>query len=226
MHLLEHAVDVMKKNSTLRGTSVRAMERQIGQLKRIFKARINVGENINNILQRQALLNFIKNTKMMSFESAKDRKATPYKASSFLYHPSLNESNRAIMAQLWAPISPEFYFDVDDLYVCQDSLKTLVKMDKFIPALKACKKRLLSSSLPLSSININFDQVVQVAGKAWQQDVVYTSSFAKLKQSTNKLNRRGGEYVMFTSCHTRKRLVSHRRNKVKSKFSNCAFLLL
>lgn len=75
----------------------------MGSLKRILKSRVQVGENINRILQRQALLNFIQNSNMMSFLSAKEKYSRPYKESSFMYHPKITDENKDVLAQLWAP---------------------------------------------------------------------------------------------------------------------------
>lgn len=71
-------------------------------------------------------------------------------------------------------------------------------------ALKACKKRLYSMRSRVSDVYINLDQDISIAGKLWQNDSTLTSAFAKLRQTTNKLNLRGGEYVRFSSFHTTK----------------------
>lgn len=203
MHHLDHAVFIIKQNSTPRGTSVRSMERSIGVLKKSFKARINVGESINNVLQRQGLLNFFKNTKMMSFEGVK-KEVTAYKESSFIYHPSMTENDRSIMSQLWFPFAPEFNLSSIENDLGQLLVKDLVSAQKLIEALKGCKKRLFSlTNTPLSRIPIDFNQPIKVAGKAWQADIVYTSSFAKQRLS-KKAIKRGGEHVMFESYYTKK----------------------
>lgn len=201
-HLLSHIKYIIERNSTLRSNSLRVMERNIGKLKRIIKSRVQVGENINNILQRQALLHFIRNTKMISFESAKERDSRPYKESSFMYHPRISDENRDIMAQLWAPIVNDVYIDEQSEYLCEASLKKLVSTEKFVTALRACKRRMFSSSDRVSNIQVNLDQRINIAGKLWQNDTILTSSYAKSKQSTNKLNLRGGEFVRFSSFHT------------------------
>ncbi|CAO3623086.1 unnamed protein product [Mucor hiemalis] len=93
VHHLDHAIFVIKQNSTLRGTSVRVMERNIGEIKKTLKARVNVGENVNNIIRRKGLLTFIKNTGMMSFQSLKEQEEErcSHKASTFMYHSSMKE---------------------------------------------------------------------------------------------------------------------------------------
>lgn len=206
VHHLDHAIFVIKQNSTLRGTSVRVMERNIGEIKKTLKARVNVGENVNNIIRRKGLLTFIKNTGMMSFQSLKEQEEErcSHKASTFMYHPSMKEHDRSIRSQLWVPFLDEFTFssnedDFDELLV-----QGLVTKGNFIKALKGCQKRLFfSTSIRDPRPDFNFDEPVRVAGRAWQSDVVYTSSFGKHRIS-KKVNKRGGEYVMFDSYHIKR----------------------
>lgn len=170
MHQLSHITYIIKQNSTLRGTSVRSMERSIGNLKRVLKARISVGENLNNILQRQGLMNHIKNTNLMSFAGPQKQVATN-KESSFWYHPSMTERTRSIMPQLWCPFDDEVQLvENDDLIV-----RGLVQGKDLTKALKSCKKRLFSlTGISVSTVELSPVHNIKPAGKAWKDDRVYT----------------------------------------------------
>ncbi|CAO3644805.1 unnamed protein product [Mucor hiemalis] len=154
----------------------------------------------------------------MSFQSLKEQEEErcSHKASTFMYHPSMKEHDRSIRSQLWVPFLDEFTFssnedDFDELLV-----QGLVTKGNFIKALKGCQKRLFfSTSIRDPRPDFDFDKPVRVAGRAWQSDVVYTSSFEKHRIS-KKVNKRGGEYVMFDSYHIKR--TGGRHVKVKEWF--------
>lgn len=147
---------------------------------------MNVGKNIDLILRRKALFTFIKTTKMMSFDSHQEKPASAHKESSFIYHPSMTEENKHIMAQLWYPFLPEFNLSSKQDNLSEWLVTDLVKVGEFIQALKGCKKRLFGlSGTPLSNITID-------------------SSFAKNRFSKNSNNVRGGEMIFFVSYYKKK----------------------
>lgn len=203
MHQLSHIPFIIKENGPLVVNSLRVMERSIGYIKRQINARINVGENVNNILQRQGLLTYIKSLNLMSFEGP-NQPESAHKASTFYYHPDKNDENREYIGQLWAPFPKDFYMNNENQPIIEG---LSAKMKDFVNAMKSCKKRMFSlTNTPLSRIDLDYEQIVRPSGKAWQQDVVYTSCYAKLRFSRS-LNKRGGEHVIFNSYHIEKMLV-------------------
>ncbi|KAL0582457.1 hypothetical protein ABG067_007666 [Albugo candida] len=195
-HQLSHIVYIIKENSTLRVTSVRSMERSIGITKKSMRARVNAGENSNNIFERNTLLSFIEDTKMLNFEGVE--KTVGDKSHTFMYHPSRDESNRDTICQLWQPFYTCFnlFGDDNNTLVGENSLS----LYSFIKALKGYKKRHFGITSPVNSIELDYTQVIKPAGKMWQDSKVFSSSIFTNRLSKS-MNKRGGEYVMFNSFH-------------------------
>jgi len=140
------------------------------------------------------MFEFVKHTGMICLEGEKKQKLdTP---NSFLEHPSGEKGQ----IQLWGPFHAAFLLNQPDnsTIIAGD----LVKVDVLIMAIKACKRRLFGlSSVPTRDIEINTDQQITPAAKLYLENVVYSSTIFTQRLSVS--NKRGGEYVMFHSNHTK-----------------------
>lgn len=169
----------------------------IGAYKKKMKSRIKAGENASIILERNILYDFLRNTKMVNFEGQKNK--TGDNSNTFEYHPSGNKD----YAQLWCPFYDEFLLDQNNSG--RQVGNNLVSIKSFTSALKSYKKRLLSLSVPVSSVDLNYFQPIKPAGRLWQDSHVYSSVIFKGGQ--RKIEKRGGEYIMFHSTHLVRRYV-------------------
>lgn len=160
-----------------------------------MRSRVKAGENASIILERGALYSFLKNTNMVDFDGVQKKKGD--NSSSFEYHPSGNKE----FAQLWAPFYQEFKLDKEN----GDSLVggKLILKKVFINSLKSYKKRFYGLKTHISSIQIDDTQLINPAGKLWQDSHVYSSTIFKNKQKN--IEKRGGEYVLFNSTHLNKK---------------------
>lgn len=165
----------------------------LGSYKKKSRARVNNGENTNNIIERVALYNLLRNTKMLAFENPK--KKTNDLAHTFVYHPlHIQDPN---FPQLWAPFYQSFQLNSsDDTSLC--------KMSTFTNALKEYKKRLYSLTASVFSIQLDTHCSIKPAGKLWSNSSVLSSTIFTKNIST-KFNKRGGEYVLFNSTRIVKR---------------------
>ncbi|KAG1465131.1 hypothetical protein G6F56_004945 [Rhizopus delemar] len=193
MHQLSHLSLLIKEGSNLCAVSAKSMERAIGSYKKKSRARVNNGENTNNIIERVALYNLLRNTKMLAFENPK--KKTNDLAHTFVYHPlHIQDPN---FPQLWAPFYQSFQLNSsDDTSLC--------KMSTFTNALKEYKKRLYSLTASVFSIQLDTHCSIKPAGKLWSNSSVLSSTIFTKNIST-KFNKRGGEYVLFNSTRIVKR---------------------
>ena len=160
-----------------------------------MRSRIKAGENAGNILERNILYDFLRNTKMVNFEGKQIK--TGDDTNSFEYHPSGNKD----YAQLWCPFYDQFQLNQNNGVnrVAND----LVSIKALTNALKSYKKRLQSLTTPISSINLDYSQQIRPAGRLWQDSHVYSSVIYKGGQQ--KIEKRGGEYVLFHSTHVVRR---------------------
>ena len=163
----------------------------LGSYKQKMRSRVKAGENASIILERGALYSFLKNTAMVDFEGI--QKSNGDSSHTFEYHPSGNKE----YAQLWAPFYNSFYMNDNN----GDSMigGNLISMKHFINSLKAYKKRLFSINMSLKFIDIDYLQNIKPSGKLWQDSHVYTASI--FKDGQKKIEKRGGEYIMFHSTH-------------------------
>ena len=79
MHLLSHVGDYIRYFGPMSSTSARSMERSIGILKRTMKASNNVAANNNNILEVDALLDYLEFSGSVNFDFKPQKEDTTYK---------------------------------------------------------------------------------------------------------------------------------------------------
>lgn len=162
-----------------------------------MKSRIKAGENASIILERNILYSFLKNTKMVNFDGT--QKSTGDSSTTFEYHPSGNKD----YGQLWSPFYNKFFLDENngDKLVANNIIST----KSFINALKSYKKRLFSLNTSISQISLDYTFEIKPAGRLWQDSRVYSSMIFKAGQ--RKIEKRGGEYILFHSSHLIRRYI-------------------
>ena len=182
-HYLIHIPYMIEKQGVLKAYSGRSMERTIGRYKKLIRSKVDAGANAGNILVRFTLLNYINRLSVNRREALNLREPKPYTSNTF---ESL-DTNDPSSAQLWSPIKdiPVFMLPCDVSYTnFKDSLS------KFLERLYSTRQKLY----------IPTDSIVKIAGRAWFNDVLYTS---KLYQQHIKEYRRGNYYVVFNATHVK-----------------------
>lgn len=180
-HYLTHIPYMIEKQGVLRAYSGRSMERTIGRYKKMIKSKVSAGANAGNVLERFAVYGYVKSSninlrKTLNLLEPKKRTVNDF--------VSINPDDETA-PELWSP-----------LFQCYLSgLPCGVSNRQFNDAIKKFCRRVFSVSYePVNTNNI----VVNGAGRAWFNDIVYTSTFYK---EHIKERRRGNNFVMFAASH-------------------------
>lgn len=172
---------MIEKQGVLRAYSGRSMERTIGRYKKLIKSKVSAGVNAGNILERFTIYGHVKSLNIDMRETLNLMGPKKYTTESFI---SLDPHDKTA-PQLWSPL-------------CQyppSSLPCGVSAIQITNALKKFYQRVYSVTYRPTSSNSN---IFNVAGRAWFNDIVYTSTL--YKEHINE-RRRGNNYVMFAASH-------------------------
>ncbi|KAG2191773.1 hypothetical protein INT47_000262 [Mucor saturninus] len=180
-HYLTHVPMMIEKQGILKAYSGRSMERTTGRYKKLIKSKVNAGANAGNVLERFAVYGHVNSSNINLRETL--NLLEPKQRTNNDFVPLDENDNTA--PELWSP-----------LFQCSvSSLPCGVSDRQFISALQRNYMRVYS--VPYEPVNIS-SGVVNGAGRAWFNDIVYTSAF--FKDHINE-RRRGNNYVMFTASH-------------------------
>ncbi|KAG2191063.1 hypothetical protein INT47_012048, partial [Mucor saturninus] len=180
-HYLIHVPMMIEKQGVLKAYSGRSMERTIGRYKKLIKSKVNAGANAGNVLERFAIYGHVNSLNINLRETLNLLEPKKRTTNDFV---SLDPSDDTA-PELWSP-----------LFQCPVStLPCGVSDRQFTSALQRYYRREYSG--PHEFVNTR-SGVVNGAGRAWFDDIVYTSSF--FKDHINE-RRRGNNYVMFAVSH-------------------------
>lgn len=183
MHLLSHVGDYIRYLGPMPATSARSMERSIGVLKRTMKASNNVAANNNNILETNALLDFLDFAGLVDFGVFDEEKED----TTFRNHPE--DDN---YPQLWAPFFSDSDYSISKVSrnACVEGLFDVLSLGSAICQMLA---RIESTRRP-NLLKKQVDYEITFSSKLWKDDVVYKSALdlAKFRNSKKK-----AYYAMF-----------------------------
>ena len=180
-HYLMHIPYMIEKQGVLKAYSGRSMERTIGRYKKLIKSKVDAGANAGNVLERFTIYGYVNSLNINIMESLNLLEPKQYTKNKFI---SLDESDDNT-PQLWSPIA----------HFSPLSLPYNITPRVFNDALiKAIQKFYIASAAAISLNNSS----VTVAGRAWYNDFIYTSTM--YKEHINEY-RRGNNYVMFNAAH-------------------------
>lgn len=171
---------MVKSMGPLRAYSCRPMERMIGKYKRLSNARIAVGENFSNIIERLAYFAYLEDTGIACLDSPTVKPL--YRDDSFQYHPSGIKT----APQLW-----DLSKNSIDLR-SPNELIAGVPVGELLKALEGYKKRMNKPGMTTNQTSI------LPAKRLWCDSQVISSS---LYATSHKNIKRSSEYVMFESNH-------------------------
>lgn len=180
-HYLTHVPYMIEKQGVLKAYSGRSMERTIGRYKKLIKSKVDAGANAGNVLDRFALYGYVNSLNMNLKESLNLLAPKAYTTDTFISLLSDDPS----ADQLWSPL-------------LKQRLSTLpcnVSNLQFVNALQKFYQRVFSST---GNFSVLHNSTVSIAGRAWSNGFVYTSTLYKLHI---KESRRGNNYIMFAASH-------------------------
>lgn len=183
MHLLSHVGDYIRYMGPMPATSARSMERSIGVLKRSMKASNNVAANNNNIVETNALMDFVDFAGLVDLSVLDDEKED----TTFRDHPEADH-----LPQLWAPFftSQDYciYKSNDDVWV-----EKLFHIKSFGKAVFNLMARVEGVTLPKLMLK-QMKYQVTFSSKLWKDDLVYRSA---LDISKARNTKKKAYYAMF-----------------------------
>ncbi|KAI9243536.1 hypothetical protein EDC94DRAFT_700008 [Helicostylum pulchrum] len=194
MHHLLHIPHIIQQCSSLRNISVRSMEREIGNYKKKMRARVNADANAINVLERITRFKFLETTDMIDFSVLYNRNPERNKTG-FVYHPATKIDNCKDYPQLWEPFSSPVLLPAN--YSGESTIEGLIRMDTFILALSAYKRRYLGINKGRPLV-LSLDETITPTAKLWLDSHVLTSVLFKSNLPASS-NKRGGEFIMFES---------------------------
>lgn len=187
-HYLCHVGYITRKLGPMRSYSTRPLERTIGKYSRLIKSKVNSSANSGNLIERMSIREYVKLSVDIADELNLITKK-PYNDSSFIYHPS----GISGYPQLWSPILKD---EFDLKLSSTDSNFNLfgVSINKCI--IKERLERYYETHLENSTQHTIVNHSLKVAGRAWINHTVYSSTMNRKKMSES---RRGNHNIMFES---------------------------